>query len=452
MFFAVPILNQWLFHAPLHGTTALLNTSALAALRGKPGGADADSIAQLASVLRSDPEYASESEKGSLKPKFLGLITTRSCNLRCVYCGFDASRCSSQSLDLDMAVRMIDWLAAVLKESSAKTLNVHFFGGEPTVHWDAIEVAIHRTRMIAAELGLNPHFEISTNGLFDEASALFIGDYFDTVVLSFDGPADLQDRYRPKSRNAGSFETVDRTASILSDSPTELCMRVCVTQESVRRLTELAGWFCDRYRPSVINFEPLQVTPYSEEAGLTVPDPYEFGVAFLCARRQLRNRGVSVVYSADHVDSPSISFCPVGYDTLILSPDGRLSSCYLPEQDWIQRGLDLNVGRIDGERVEIDMASIHRLRRLVHEKPRCRNCFCQWSCGGGCHVNHTYPGCEPEYSAFCIQTRIINACSILESLHEDRLMEELLNNPSGLRDLGSRASDRLEDVTIANVS
>jgi hypothetical protein len=108
--------------------------------------------------------------------------------------------------------------------------------------------------------------------------------------------------------------------------------------------------------------------------------------------------------------------------------------------------MDLNVGRlVRGGDVQLEPQRLEQIRRLAAEKPHCERCFCRWSCAGGCHVNHSHPGWSGEYDDFCIQTRLISACSLLDALGDAPAVRALLNNRPALQSLALRPSDRMED-------
>jgi uncharacterized protein len=272
-----------------------------------------------------------------------------------------------------------------------------------------------------------------------------VGDYFSLVVLSFDGFREVQDRHRPAGGGRGSFDQVAAAARTFSASPAEVCLRICVARDNVEQLSETVAWFAEEFQPSSIDFETLQPTPESERAGLRPPDPYVFAAQFRRARRAAGDRGVEPVYAAAIATEPRFSFCPVGNDALILHPDGRVSACYLLERDWRARGLDLNLGRLGAGGMELPEEDLRRVRRLAAGKPRCESCFCRWQCAGGCHVNHSFPGCPPAYDDFCIQTRLIAACAALDGLGLGPLADELMADRAEMQRLAGRPSDRLED-------
>jgi uncharacterized protein len=445
--FVLPVLERWLVHAPRHGVTALVNTAAVESLKeGRRGDENGRRIGDLWEALETEPPSPPQPRHGPLTPEFMGLIPIRACNLACVYCGFGAATAPSQRMSLSLAVSAVDWMAEQVRQQGRETLEVHFFGGEPFCAGEVVEVAVHRARAVAARRGLIPRFEVATNGVFDEDRARFVGDYFDTVVLSFDGPLEVHDRHRPGRGGCGSFDAVARTAHWLGRSPVELCFRVCVTQGSVAQMEEIARWFCEEFHPSVINFETLQPTPESEAASLQPPDPWEFAVHCVRACQVVAQQGVQPVYAAALTEAPRLSFCPVGNDTLIVSPEGRVSACYLPDHEWQARGLDLDLGCLENDgTMRLDPQAVARARCLVADKPRCERCFCRWSCASGCHVNHSYPGCSPEYDAFCLQTRLITACRLLSGLGCEPWVDALLDRRAALEALALQPSDCLED-------
>ncbi len=449
--FCIPVGGKWLIHAPLHGLTALVNDRAAAALTNGGAQSGGGPLATLRDALTDDPSLGPRRCEGDVSPDFLGLIPTRACNMSCVYCAFGAASAAEERMELDMAVAAVDWMAAHQQRLGRETLEVHFFGGEPFCAGEVVDVAVHRGRMAAAQRGMTPIFEVATNGFFDEDRARFVGDYFDTVVLSLDGFPEAHDRHRPVSAGCGSFETVARTADVLSSSPVELCFRVCVSDYTVTRLEEIARWFCDKFRPSVVNFEVLQRTAQSDQAGLSPPDPWQFAAHCVRACRVVRELGVQPVYAAATAERPRLTFCPVANDTIIVSPDGRVSACYLPDSEWQSRGLDLDIGWLEADgSMRLDRQAVNRVRRLITDKPRCEHCFCQWSCAGGCHVNNTYPGCPDTYDDFCIQTRVITGCLLLDDLGHHKLVDTMLADRAMLEALALRPSDCLEDWNEAD--
>jgi uncharacterized protein len=230
----------------------------------------------------------------------------------------------------------------------------------------------------------------------------------------------------------------------LSEGRAELSIRSCVTADTVDRLPEIAGWLCRQFRPVSVCFEPVQPTAQSAAAGLLPPDPWRFARRFLEAAAVLESFGVEAVYAAADIRARRVSFCPVGQDVVIVSPDGLLSACYLLRRDWQAKGLDLVLGRMEDGTACLDEGAVAATRALnVRNKPFCRRCFCRWHCAGGCHVNHVLPAGPGAYDRLCIQTRIIALGNILKAMGHHALLAALLDEDAALARAVEQPTDRL---------
>src|SRR3984893_14181473 len=442
--FAIPILDQWLVHSPLHEVTALVNSAALSCLRS--GSVDARStLGELQSALTASPIHNPQIKQGPFDPKFLAIITTRGCNINCVYCDFGGPTSAKVHMGPALAVEGLDWRAQRLVESGRDEFYLHFFGGEPFISGELVEIVVHRTRAMCARHGLKPVIDVYTNGVFNESRAKWVGHYFDSVVLSFDGLPEFQNRNRPANGGRSTFEAVSKTAERLSKTPIELCLRVCVTGESVLKMEEMTSWLAETYHPAVINFEPLTENDLTSCSDLHAADPYDCARQWMAAKRAADRCGVRLVYSATEPGAPRLSSCPVGSDAVIISPDGQVNGCYLQPQDWLKHGMNMELGRVTvGSGVQVDSHQVEQVRKLITEKPRCQGCFCQFSCSGGCHVSNTYRGCSDEYVAFCLQTRIITACLLLEELGCTDFVDDLLANHAAMQRLATHSWDPIQ--------
>jgi uncharacterized protein len=215
----------------------------------------------------------------------------------------------------------------------------------------------------------------------------------------------------------------------------------------VDRLPEIAEWLCREFRPVSICFEPVQPTAQSAAAGLLPPDPWRFARRFVEAAAVLEGFGVEAVYAAADIRARRVSFCPVGQDVVIVSPDGLLSACYLLRQDWEEKGFDLVLGRMENGTVYLDEEALAAIRALnVRNKPFCRRCFCRWHCAGGCHVNHVLPAGDGAYDRLCVQTRIITLGNILRAMGQDALLAALLDDGAALARAVEQRSDRIAEA------
>jgi uncharacterized protein len=448
--FVLPVLDEFLVYAPLHGLAALVDDLAARRIRDSLISTKNDNpehLGEIIQILKSSGAPPPAPKAGDLAPAFLGLIPTRGCNLACEYCGFLTDDEADAVMDLALAREAISWYLELASQSGVQTAEVHFFGGEPFCAERVVDFAFHWAWLKAQELGCSVRFEIATNGTFDPERCQWAADSLDSIVLSLDGLSDVQDRHRHRKDGRGSFEAVVRSAKLLSRGSAELSFRVCVTSETVGRMPEVAAWLCQDFCPVSVSFEPVQPSPQSRAAGLYPPDPWAFAQRFIEAAWILETYGVEPVYAAADLSARRVSFCPVGQDVPIVSPDGTIAACYLLKQEWEAKGLDLELGRVENGSVFLDQDAVAAVRRLnVREKEACVHCFCKWHCAGGCHVNHELSSRPGDYDRLCIQTRIITLRTILRAMKRVDLTHHLLKSPKALEQAVWQASDAIFDL------
>jgi uncharacterized protein len=451
--FVLPLAAHYLLYAPLHHLAALVDRRAVRQLQDwllAPAAPPAGLLADIARTLAAPAEPAPQPRQGDFLPAFLGLIPTRGCNLACQYCGFLAPGGAEQIMDLALARDAIAWYLGLVARAGQRAAEVHFFGGEPFCAEEVIDFAYHSARLAAAEAGCTIRFEVATNGTFGQERCRWVADSLDSVILSLDGPADIHDRQRPRQGGQGSLDAVLRSARILSTGAAELSFRVCVTADTVTRMPDIAAWLCRDFRPVSVCFEPVQPSAPSEAAGLCPPDPWAFAWGYFQAADILEAHGVEPVYAAADIRTRRASFCPVGQDVAIVSPDGAVAACYLLPQDWEARELDLTLGHIEAGSARLDAGRIAAARDLsVWSKPLCARCFCRWHCAGGCHVNHALSTTPGDYDRLCLQTRLIALRNLLHTLDRDDLLRDLFRERQALEAMARRPSDAIADLEVA---
>ncbi len=434
-YFVTPVADRHLIYAPLHGLSAILNGGQLTQLRRAYRGEvdDVDpAIVEMARWL-AEPMRPPAIPQGRIaSPLFLGIITTRDCDMNCRYCDFVPSEQRRAVMDLETARAGVDAYLRLLAENGIAEGEIQFFGGEPFFQNTIIESLVAYARHRATKEGVSVAFNVTTNGLMSGKRAMWVADNFDAVVLSFDGAA-FQDLHRPLLNGHGSYALVNRTAKILSEGKTDLVIRVCVTRESAARLLDLVRELAEAYVPGSVCFEPLTESPLSAANNLFPPDPVEFARQFFLAEDILLDHGIAAVSSGADIDSLQAGFCPVGRDAILVSPSGEINACYLMETEWMRAGLDLKFGRVNPTSREflLDLEKLESIRDIARHPPiLCETCLCRYHCAGGCHVNHRQIRQNNEYDAVCIRTRLVTIGKILRRMGASELYLRWLDDLS----------------------
>ena len=444
--FVIPAVDEWLLLAPGTGTTALVNVSAVSALARCTRGEGVHELSAELRMLREEitracaPGDGTDERNGKLV-----IIPTRACNMQCVYCDFAAEGASACVLDPRLACRFVDYYVEKLREREEDTVRVHFFGGEPLVARNCTETIVHYVRALCARTNMVPWFELTTNGLFDSALVPFVGDYFDTAVVSVDGTKRWHDYNRKGRDGRGTYEGIAANLRLLARYPVEICLRMCVTNRSVDMVADLAECLCREFDFDVLSLEMLSENDGGRAHGLRAPEPLAFAAGVLRAERRAAGYGVRVVHGPSELAGPRTSSCPLGQGTLMLTPDGHVTACYLDPKRWEERGLDLTLGHVDAKAgVQLDSARLDAVDAMVRSKQRCERCFCRYTCAGGCHVDQTPPGCQLEYDERCRAIRVITAARVLRALGCHDRASALAHERSAMTAITDHPDDRLE--------
>ena len=413
-----------LIYAPFHGTSTLVNR-ALAGIVSRCLRDEHEPVPDVAGWIRDLRRRGSRPERhrGAPDPLFFGLIPTRGCMMQCAYCDFVALH-GHPLMSFEMIRRAADGYAELLRGKENAEWNMHFFGGEPFAAYKEIVFAVNYARRKAADLGIPTHFEVTTNGFYPEERARWIAENIDTVVLSLDGFPETQDRHRPGPNGSRSFPTVCRSADIFSRGSCELIIRSCVSAENAEKLPEWAAFLARRWAPEAVCLEPMIASELSAKNGLVPPDADIFARNWAAAHRVLEEEKIRLVYSSGEISTVRSSLCPMGQDALIVSPDGRIGSCWQLAENQQATGIDLHFGNVSAEGFNIDDGLLEDQRDLSENgRDHCRGCFCYAHCAGGCVLN------RERNRDFCRMTRVITLWQLLERLGYGSLADDLISDP-----------------------
>lgn len=134
---------------------------------------------------------------------YMILQVTRDCNFNCIYCQYAKSSLverthSHEQMPLSIAQKAVDFLYNHSK--NANVINIGFYGGEPLLNFDLIKKTVEYS---------NKRFEtkktkynVTTNGsLLTDDIINFLIDYDFSLLISLDGPEDVQNRHRRYRHN-----------------------------------------------------------------------------------------------------------------------------------------------------------------------------------------------------------------------------------------------------------
>lgn len=154
-----------------------------------------------------------QNEKLKVCIKGIKINVSHLCNLACTYCYASEGEYNSKGL---MSEEVMERLADVIENCFPDIECISFFGGEPTLNYDAIQYFCERFE------GLE--FLLQTNGMLlqDKKIQKLIKDYNIKVTLSVDGNKEMHDKHRKMKNNQPTYDIIKKNVNNSRDNGIEI--------------------------------------------------------------------------------------------------------------------------------------------------------------------------------------------------------------------------------------
>jgi uncharacterized protein len=323
-------------------------------------------------------------------PTYIILCPTSACNLRCVYCYASGGE-KPEMMDFELARQAIDYLVANGVKSGDGEVTLGFHGtGEPMVAFDLMRRCIDYARERTREEGLRLWLSMTTNLMVDEERLEFIIDNFDNLVVSFDGPKDIQDTQRPAADGTSSYDLVAKNLKELDGSGLDYNIRSTILNKNIDRMEEIAEFFIRNF-PNARKYSlvPFGKIGRASERDLEGIDWEAFLRHFARANELAGKLGRRIEHSRWGLDTCGTRYCGALSRGFFVSMSGYVYSCDRTVDCDDPTGLAFRIGRFDASTGEfvLDAEKLRGLmKRHVDNIPNCKDCFAKYNCMGGCPV------------------------------------------------------------------
>ncbi|MBN1259237.1 MAG: radical SAM protein [Anaerolineae bacterium] len=164
------------------------------------------------------------------------LYLAEACNLRCRYCYVNANEALNNGLmPWPVAKQAIDF--AFARSGAADSVIITFFGGEPLLNKAVLFKAVAYSQQLGAEQGKRVSYSMTTNAtLLDDAVIDLIKRYNFGLMVSLDGPREIQDTMRPFADGRGSFEIATRNIRKLMQRRRSVTVRCTLSNRWLDRI------------------------------------------------------------------------------------------------------------------------------------------------------------------------------------------------------------------------
>ena len=328
-----------------------------------------------------------------------GICITYKCNLRCTYCGYSSTDDSEHSLSMVDIEIFIDgmlkkWAINKLITNETLPFVVCFTGGgEPTYDWDFfVNVVTHiKKQCTMNEIPL--YLMLSTNGILTDVQIAFIAENFSSIMVSYDGLPEIQNRNRRSLSKDKTNRTVEYTIRELSARAAYLNIRTTIWESDYPRISEMFDHI-------------MTLIPKDSNSDWSIqPTLFEGRATNRMKHQRNEERSNFIKYYTDLVQSVILNY---GEDMAkkIQSPllTGELCGYFcgahslhnpwlLPDKTLVtcleSRDYNTCFGRIDSDRICYDENYYDDLLKISKEKfIECRDCISYRVCKGGCPIWH----------------------------------------------------------------
>lgn len=265
----------------------------------------------------------------------LTLITTRQCNLRCIYC---YEKHENLTMSQDIYSRLLNHIEQALKEHIYSGVHITLFGGEPFLEYENIILFLKKIQKICSTYNIPYSVGATTNGTlltpkhFEELSKLHVSYY----QITIDGFASTHDKYRKSLGKEGSFQTIIQNLTYMNSTDYDfiVTIRTNFNDEVFSQAKKFYQFIKDNFDSRFhVYYEGIKKLGGDNDAILEILDSSDISTSSVEIAQFIYNLGIT----NDLVDSMTLPFSRVCYATkhndYIIDYDGTILKCSLSLDD-----------------------------------------------------------------------------------------------------------------------
>lgn len=370
--FAIRFGERTIFYAPLTRNFAMYDGICSLNEIDKQWFKNATSIINVPNFIR-DNGFVYDKDKIRLR-----LNITTKCNLACSYCSVRAND-NSMNMSEKTALSVVNIFCEFAEEKKAKTLEMVFSGGEPTLRMNLIKTCIVRAKnQLADSIKFKPR--LLTNGVFNLNEYEKIMEYIEEVQVSWDGFFGNNQRY---GLNSNLATHVWDNIHFLIKHRINTSIFIIVSEINFLRIREIVDQLYD-CGVKYIFLGIRESLGYVSDKKLKI-DYKKLGDIYFELWKKYRVIGVDINLTGTDIHSISPFPCSVPIPNYSISPEGLISACTVSFNDKNANAKIFEIGDINNGKITINQNSIDKVRKFnVLNIIGCKNCFAKWHCRGGC--------------------------------------------------------------------
>lgn len=342
---------------------------------------DYNEIEQAVKIRSLRRQRAKENRKNRIG--YMRISLTESCNLQCKYCFVNDIFEHKGHMDKETFINSMNWF---IQENQGYTPIVQYFGGEPLLRMDFIELG-HAMLQEALNNGILTGFseEIVTNGtLVTSHIAQNLYQKNINLIFSLDGWEEINDKNRVYPNGKGSFQSIIKGMQNYKEVGGTLGAIITPTQENIAIFPEIIRYLVEELKCEEISIN----TPQPNEKGWDI-DGRQLANAIIaswgyCESKKipLNQPGNNIVFLVNNKLPQTNSCMNLTYGSsenmfgVYVTSDQKISSCVVECDKRCTKSF--NEFKIDEEYVNWHFED--------HSTNACLKCIGYNICGGPCSI------------------------------------------------------------------
>ncbi|QNK41196.1 Cys-rich peptide radical SAM maturase CcpM [Caproicibacter fermentans] len=326
------------------------------------------------------------------------LQLTQNCNFRCKYCVYSEEHNmkqrthSNKRMSWETAKKAVDFLLA--HSADSPDVNIGFYGGEPLLEFPFIQQIVEYSERVFS--GKKLTFNITTNGsLLTDEIIRYFEKHDVSLMISLDGPKEINDKNRVFADGRGTFETVmDHIARVREIAPKyaeklqismvmdplddfDCINAICLEGHDINQLNIMASIVDQEYDGKETEFSEAYTYKFEYQRFLSIlsalnrfPKSKVSPIVYhTIASTIADNVKFDAVRGLRKIDAPS-GPCVPGQMRLFIDTSGRFFPC----ERVSEKSPAMCIGRLD-KGFDFEQTD-HLLNIAKLTEKTCKNCWC----------------------------------------------------------------------------
>ncbi len=317
-------------------------------------------------------------------PLSVGISLTNRCNLSCNYCSFD-SKTQGDELSFSQVKTFVNWFVknAIIRKKMHLLYNtpkIYFAGGgEPTYNWALLTESVEYIREVFARHGIPVFLGITTNGVLNTNQVVFLESNFDSIMVSYDGNPETQNKNRCSSSCYDTHEFVYKTLKYLDSIKFNFSIRTTIWPDDYGLLTKMANYISTEF-PNLRSWDIEPVMPEGR-AKKHASSYNNFVKEYVRLEEHVYLHKLPINFRSSYFKQfISCDNCGAAYgNNPWLDASGRILNCLDDHNS------NIVLGNIQNEQLEFfDVCDNISSQHYSDYYQICKNCIAFIHCGGGC--------------------------------------------------------------------